>query len=741
MLLNKLTPFVSPLNTTTVELSSRIISAINADISVSIKDLDLVSSGELKVKGIGPKAIEDIKAYLRAKKPRRFKFGIYINQKGNVAKVARPSQRERKAENKIKEMMISHLELLQAFEGILFENDKFIGAKALKAIIFPGEYRTKSGDVKAIADKYKVSNRDITMYLGRFLLLDTSDRVDIYSKMLKAIYYSGAKAATEQELSRKMMHIIDTFVSEYIIPSIAPENYSKQGLDIIRLDQNHKVGELLLAIAKYLRVYETYTKSSSATGHSINYVSVSISDDVEKHLTKKIDKEPKTYSNIIENSLDGTYQTKSIYTKTGVKVKPLSQSLTTIDMLNKYTKIPIKLNEDVLGSKVIMEKVYSTFPNQKEVDGFKIWVENNRGKTLYINQARLIPDNGRVQLDGYFGGFQTGFRKIIWEFVEVEVIEPYIIEVIEDLIEELGDSSCPKDNCYMLRLKMYLKRIHNGEPVGLWLNLDNKMSGVQNMAVLTKSYDLAKASGMTKHMGDARDVLKDKLLHKYGNSLNLKIDKNVVKALLRGKMYGAGAKTTLESFLEDYKGSLVTLEVVEDFYNMLDEVMPELSKLQDYLYGMGKDFAKHGITNIQYTNLAGINCSISFYKNINLKGNTLLGNDRELTGVPVLDADSVGAKIVAALPQGGDATVLHWMVQEADCELFTIHDDFVFKANNYWKIYDLNRDLYRRFNEVDSLHYIVDQMYRRVSDITGVRYPRFKFGNLKSNCIEQTLYN
>ena len=662
----------------------------------------------------------------------KFTFGLYLNLEGKVEIPKRASQRERKLKTIFKDKTKTVLSNLQDLEEIL-------AGPSFQFNIIKGEEH--GPEVKS-----KAHNK---LMLNNWLLQPTRIKVDIYSALFKIMHQVATMhEPAELVVSRRGHYLVEEIVRELAFIQDAKITFTSNGYAMAVAKAQFQYIEMIMSLMLKVVAYKKYT-SKTAKGRSINLIKVGMTKQEFTFYKAKESVEPLTYPNEIETSFDGTYQNKRIYSNGPNKLKPKKQTSKTIEFLNKYRRIAFRINKDLVAVPYVMKVLKSTFPNRMEAERFENWVKENIDKTLYIKESTLTPDNGRLNISGYFGGIQVGFRKLIIEFVETEKLKPATIKEIELRLDLIKDSELPKDKVAAIRFEQYLLKAAKKEPVGMYLNWDNRMSGIQNQAYLTKDYNLAYMSGMTHHKHDGRNDILAEMQKKYGKkAFGVTMNKMFIKAGMRGLMYGAGAKTVLaKGFKGDFPETTIGITEVEHFIDLVSKVLPKTMELIAYLYEVGGILKAEGIQDVEYTTAGGINCRITALGKINIKVNTLLGNDREFKDVKVLNSDEWGAKVVAATSHMGDADILFEMVMrlaEEGVDLFTIFDDYIFKANAFKKVLKTNVKVYRdKVNNPgeDLLTNFVDQILAKWSDRTMKRMYQFKFtGDLRKSHIVNSLY-
>ena len=681
--------------------SKRILTALES-LGMEVEDtFRMTEEALLELNGIGPKAVQEIL----------------------TLRPQRKSQRERKILKAYDERFTTVLEHLEDLEDIMMHS-----LRPLDVLLG-----------KEVAEKHKAPAKS-KLLIKAWPLVPKEIRLKLYQTVYRNLHIVAAMDEPAELVVTRLSYKSFLDLAKPIVTRLENGKEKHKRLKVNSLEEEYtkvaiQYAEMIIKYMQYVKAYSVRKDHRRSGLGDIKLIKVPTNSQETEYWRLKRDNEPKPFITKIESSLDGTYQNMPIYCGGTSKVRPVSQSQATIDVLNSYRTIGMQINEFVANNKFIMSIIYSTFPSSREVDKFKEWVEENRGKTLYIQATRLVPDNGRVDLGGYLGGIQVGFRKILLEPVKQEILRKDTIEEVERRVADLENGNS-KEKAYALMLQNYLLEAYKGLPTSCWLNLDNRMSGVQNMAHLTKSLPLAIASGMTATQEDGRNTIKDLCIAKWGKTLNVEITKVFVKEGMRGLMYGGGEGTISGAIAEEFPKAKLPDNFTEVFKAMVYEVFPDMVDLIEHLYGVAGMLKDAKVTHANFTNASGVNCTITALDKVNLVVNTLLGNDRKFNDVKVLNYESWGAKIVAAGPQSNDSAILFDMKKELDCDLITIHDDYVFLANNYKKVDKKNVEINKRRVTEDNLTSFVDQI------TAGCDYKRTKYaaGTLVADDIMYALY-
>ena len=456
------------------------------------------------------------------------------------------------------------------------------------------------------------------------------------------------------------------------------------------------------------RITKKEAKVTADKGYKHEYQLVhptlALTESQVKYLHKKTFKEPKNYAP--ELIVSGSEDEMLHFSGDSIK-HTRSQPQYVWNRLSKISSMPYQINERMWEKFAPLFR--QTFPTMQEAKKFDAVVEANLGKPLYFD-AKYTADNGRINLVGYYLGAQVGARNHLIEVHEdyKEALTEKDVKRFQKLIKALEGKTSLKDKLERLAYLQALEDHANGLKVGVLVDFDGKLSGQQGMAVLCKSKQEARFSGMLKDFDEAKD---DGYRHLGAIT---ELEREPVKGGMNPYQYGAGKDTTLAGIREE--GGIFS-----DFAKWeqgFEATFPASFKLMKYIQTLSRK-ADLGYT-MEYTTPVGFKASITSYETFSTKYNNLFGKDR-LHHIKVVKSNDFGAQPVAAGGHFMDASVLATVIDGFDGHLLPVHDNFRCMIGHTDEILELHMEANRYFLTQPLLETYINQAFAPYLDYLGIQ--------------------
>jgi len=621
--------------------------------------------------------------------------------------------------------MLQETNTLTTTQGETFESLFRIGSKADKRAEFAlhvttKKYMDKLHLVELLMEKEglkafsllddKAENRKLGRYLVKHYMLLDSDlkddlKYDLVKLLLKEI--SMYELPLNSYVSQLQLRTDKLFTGDLQL-----KKYYKQG------EVSNMMASILAAMAYEAGMFSIVKKDSYVDSDGKNHNSYDLvhptllmSDKEVEYLHKKTLKEPVNYP--LARKVAGDKDEGKWFSGDNIKFAR-SQSQATWDVLNKISSFPYQINYRLYEAmKPYMRRTFNT---HQEAQKFDEVVQANIGKALYFD-AKFTPDNGRVNIVGYYLGAQVGLRNALIEIHDdyKQILTGKDKKKLMVMIKELSGSKSPKDIVLKTSYLMALEDANNGKPVGVLVDFDGKLSGQQGMAVLTRSKKTAKYCGLIDGWEDG-----------YMNIAKpLKLTRPACKEGFQGYQYGAGKETT-EGAIFAYDGSTIDFAQWEKAfqgtfsgsYKLMQHIKKE-TKAAD----LGKC--------IDYTTPGGFKATLTSHETITVEYDNMFGRNRS-HHLKVIKANDYGAKIIAATGHMMDSSWLFSVIRKCDFHILPVHDNFRCAIWNTEKVLDAH---------IDDTKYMLTQpiLESYLTEVFGDYLKFFGYAVDTDNLIEGTL--